>query len=80
MVICFLITGILYETSYARCNRNSQFKELVYKKKLVEQIEGFSYAYYDKHSADQLTNVKKDDILGLAKDINEKFFGAYLGK
>jgi len=66
-------TGILFDTSYARCRRNSKFKDLVGVEDLLEQIEGFAYAYYDKHSS-QLPNVKKGDISGLARDINEKFF------
>lgn len=74
----FLNTGILFDTSYARCRRNSKFKDLVDVEELLEQIEGFAYAYYDKHSS-QLPNVKKGDISSLARDINEKFF-PYFGE
>lgn len=77
-MICLVLTGILYDTSYARCRRNSKFKKLVDIEILLEQIEGFAYAYYDKYSG-QLPNVKKGDIVDLARDINDKFF-AYLGE
>ena len=77
-MICFVLTGILYDTSYARCRRNSKFGNLVDIEVLLEQIEGFAFAYYDKNSA-QLPNVKKDDIVNLSRDINDQFF-AYLGE
>ena len=77
-MICFVLTGILYDTSYARCRRNSKFGKLVDIEVLLEQNEGFAFAYYDKNSA-QLPNVKKDDIVNLSRDINDQFF-AYLGE
>lgn len=77
-MICLVLTGILYDTSYARCRRNSKFKNLVDIEILLEQIEGFAYAYYDKYSG-QLPNVERGDIVDLARDINDKFF-AYLGE
>ena len=77
-MICFVLTGILYDTSYARCRRNSTFRNLVDIEVLLEQIEGFAFAYYDKNSA-QLPNVKKDDIVNLSRDINDQFF-PYLGE
>ena len=72
------MTGILYDTSYARCRRNSKFRDLVDAEVLLGQIEGFAFAYYDKYPA-QLPNVKKEDIRNIVKDINDKFF-AYLGE
>ena len=77
-MICFVLTGILYDTSYARCRRNSKFRNLVDIEILLEQIEGFAFAYYDKNSA-QLPNVKKRDIVNLSRDINDQFF-TYLGE
>ena len=77
-MICFVFTGVLYDTSYARCRRDSKFRNLVDVEILLEQIEGFAYAYYDKNSG-QLPNVKKSDIVGLSRDINDQFF-AYLGE
>ena len=77
-MICLLLTGILYDTSYARCRRNSKFRNLVDVEILLEQIEGFAFAYYDKNSA-QLPNVKKRDIVNLSRAINDQFF-AYLGE
>ena len=77
-MICFVLTGILYDTSYARCRRNSKFRNLVDIEVLLEQIEGFAFAYYDKNSA-QLPNVKKDGIVNLSRDINDQFF-PYLGE
>ncbi|KAL9984710.1 hypothetical protein ACROYT_G007036 [Oculina patagonica] len=69
-------SGILYDTSYARCRRNSKFRDLVDAAILLEQIEGFAFAYYDKYNA-QLPNVKKNKIVDISRDINDKFF-AYL--
>lgn len=77
-IIWFVLTGVLYDTSYARCKRNSKFRDLVDKEILLEQIEGFAYAYYDKNSG-QLPNVKKSDIVDLSRDINDPFF-TYLGE
>ena len=77
-MIWFLLTGVLYDTSYARCKRNSKFRDLVDIEILLEQIEGFAYAYYDKNSG-QLPNVKKSDIVDLSRDINDQFF-TYLGE
>ena len=72
------MTGILYDTSYARCRRNSKFRDLVDVEVLLGQIEGFAFAYYDKYTS-QLPNVKKEDIRNIVRDINDKFF-AYLGE
>ncbi|XP_078359694.1 uncharacterized protein LOC144644146 [Oculina patagonica] len=69
-------SGILYDTSYAKCRRNSKFKDLVDIEILLEQIEGFAFAYYDKYTA-QLPNVKKGKIVDISRDINDKFF-AYI--
>lgn len=77
-MIWFVLTGVLYDTSYARCKRNSKFRDLVDIEILLEQIEGFAYAYYDKNSG-QLPNVKKSDIVDLSRDINDQFF-TYLGE
>ena len=77
-MICFVLAGILYDTSYARCRRNSKFRNLVDIEILLEQIEGFAFAYYHKNSA-QLPNVKKRDIVKLSRDINDQFF-TYLGE
>ena len=77
-MIWFVLTGVLYDTSYARCKRNSKFRDLVDIEVLLEQIEGFAYAYYDKNSG-QLPNVKKSDIVDLSRDINDQFF-TYLGE
>lgn len=77
-MISFVKTGVLYDTSYASCRRNSTFKDLVDMEILLEQIEGFAFAYYDKYTA-QLPNVKKSSIVNIARDINDKFF-AYLGE
>lgn len=77
-MISFVITGVLYDTSYASCRRNSTFKDLVDMEILLEQIEGFAYAYYDKYTA-QLPNVKKSNIVNIARDINDKFF-VYIGE
>lgn len=77
-MICFVLTGILYDTSYARCRRNSKFRNLVDIEILLEQIEGFAYAYYDKNSA-QLPNVKKGKIVDLSRNVTDQFF-TYLGE
>ena len=79
--VCFAFnTGILYDTSYARCRRNSKFKDLVDVEDFVlnGQIEAFAYAYYDKYSL-KLPNVQKKHIPNIVKDINSKFY-AYFGK
>ncbi len=55
-----------------------QFRDLVDEAILLEQIEGFAFAYYDKYNA-QLPNVKKDKIVDISRDINDKFF-TYLGE
>ena len=78
MPVCFLTTGILYDKQYARCRRNSKFRNLVDVEVLFEQIEGFAHAHYDKYSS-QLNNVKKSDITDLSRDINDKFF-TYFGE
>ncbi|PFX28087.1 Collagen alpha-1(XXII) chain [Stylophora pistillata] len=66
-------SGILYDTSYARCRRSSKFSSVVNKDNLLGEINGFATAYYDKNSA-QLSGVKQGEILSLSRDINDKFF------
>ena len=76
----FCNIGILYDTSYAECRRKAKFKELVdiEDEVLLGQIEGFAHAYYKKYTS-KLTNVKENDILNIARNVNDKFY-LYLGK
>lgn len=71
-------SGILYDTSYARCRRNSKFTDVVNKEVLVDQIRGLAYGLYNKLSP-QLTNVRLTDIAGLARDAGQQFFSYFEG-
>ena len=76
----FCNIGILYDTSYAKCRRKAKFKELVdiEDQVLLGQIEGFAHAYYKKYTS-ELTNIKKNDISNIARNVNDKFY-LYFGK
>ena len=70
--------GVVYNKSYRSCNRWRKFKELVEKKKLSIEVEGFLYAYYYKYS-EIYKNVENGDLKGIAEDTVAAFYD-YVGR
>lgn len=70
--------GVVYDKNYKSCNRWANFKKVVDEKKLTNEVEGFSYAYFSKYSGNY-GNVKKGDLGTIAQNTVSEFFD-YAGK